>query len=904
MPKKILFSLFIYIVSNTALIAQDNSEILVNGTFLNQDLYSIFQALEERYGITIDYESEVVPNVKVLGISFSNRPLERVFETLLKEFEVDFLVEGTTVKIRKKGVRLKETPDPTRVNFTLEGKIIDQNSGETLPYAAVYLPDIEKGTTSNVDGFFTLFNTPSDTSIIVVQYIGYKTLTLQLLPESIDGNFITIELEQFSEELEEIVVTDQKEHMIKASNGVSSVSISPAQLSSLPSLGEKDIFRSLQMLPGISATNETSSGLFVRGGTPDQNLILFDGFTVYHVDHFYGFFSAFNANAVKDIQFYKGGFEPKYGGRLSSVAVLTGKNGNTNNASGNFGISALSANGSLELPFADGRGSMFLSARRSYTDIVQSGIYNNIFGLFEEESESDEDNVGPQARFGATETEPAFYFYDLNAKATYRPSNSDILSFSFYNGQDKLDNSSDFNSSQFGGGFGGGGGGSNFGFSNDTKDVNDWGNVGSSLRWGRQWNNRLYSNSVLSYSKYFTNRDLFTTNEITRADSTFEVRDGTLEDNNVIDFTFKNDNDFQLNQNHTISFGLQYTYNNVDYTQIRNDTTVVLDRNDKGSVLAGYIQDSWKLFDRLTLNYGVRINQYSETNDTYVEPRASFSFKVSPSLTLKGAWGYFNQFVTRVVREDVSQGSRDFWLLANDELNPVSSATHYIAGISYETAGFLFDIEGYHKDMTGLSEYTLRFSNSGFFNSRTTQLDEFFYEGTGYSRGIEFLAQKKFGKYTGWLGYTLSETIHEFPDLSEDPYPALHDQTHEFKFVNSLRLGDFNLSGTWVYATGKPYTSPTGGYEITLLDGVTNTYVAVGDKNEYRLADYHRLDLSGTYGWDWGAGVWGEVGLSIFNAYNNTNTWYKKFEIIEGDLITTDVNTIGFTPNIFFNIKF
>ena len=904
MLKKITLIIVIALTAFCSVFAQGNSDILINSTFLNKNLYVIFTELENDYDISIDFKKEDVPNVKILGLSFLNRPLDKVLVALLKDIEVDFLVEGRKVKIRKRGVRLKKTPEPTRENFTLKGKVVDIYSGETLPYAAIYLPDKEKGTTTNIDGFFTLFETPTDTSIIRVQYIGYKTLTLQLLPEKIQDDFITIELEQYSEQLDEIVVTDKKEHMIKASEGISSVSISPAQLSSLPSLGEKDIFRSLQMLPGISATNETSSGLYVRGGTPDQNLILFDGFTVYHVDHFYGFFSAFNANAVKDIQFYKGGFEPKYGGRLSSVAVLTGKNGNTNTAAGNIGVSALSANGSLELPFANGKGSAFFSARRSYTDIVKSGIYNNIFGLFEEESGTEEENFGPQARFGATETEPAFYFYDLNAKLTYRPSTKDILSFSFYNGQDKLDNSSDFNSSQFGGFGAFGGGDLDFGFSNDTKDINDWGNVGSSLRWGRQWSNRLYSNTVASYSKYFTNRDLYTTNEITRGDTTFTVRDGTLEDNNVIDFTFKSDNDFLLNQNHTISFGLQYTYNNVDYVQVRNDTTVVLDRNDKGSVLAGYIQDSWKLFDRLTLNYGLRLSQYSETNSTYIEPRASFSLKLIPSVTLKGAWGHFNQFVTRVVREDVSQGSRDFWLLANNELNPVSSATHYIAGLSFETNGFLFDIEGYHKDMDGLSEYTLRFSNSGLFNSRTTQLDEFFYEGKGYSRGIEFLAQKKFGKYTGWLGYTLSETIHEFPELSENTYPALHDQTHELKFVNSLRLGNFNFSGTWVYATGKPYTSPTGGYEITLLDGVTNTFVAVGDKNEYRLPDYHRLDLSGTYGWDWGSGVWAEVGLSIFNAYNNTNTWYKKFEIIEGDLITTDVNTIGFTPNIFFNLKF
>ena len=615
-----------------------------------------------------------------------------------------------------------------------------------------------EGTTSNVDGYFTLLHVPTDTSTLVVSYIGYKTLELKLNPNYLLNNGrLKIELESAITELQSVTISDRKEHMVKLNDKISTISISPAQLSALPSLGEKDIFRSLQLLPGVSGTNETSSGLYVRGGTPDQNLILFDGFTVYHVDHFYGFFSAFNANAVKDIQLFKGGFEAKYGGRLSSVVDLTGKTGNSNHVSGNFGVSAISVNGSLELPFDEGKGNIFLAGRRSYTDLIQSGLYDNIFDLYNSDSNNTNNQAqngrgggfrggpGGGGRFGQIENEPSFHFYDLNAKISYRPTDQDVVSFSLYNGKDNLDNSNEVNSSQLGFDFGG----DNAGFENSTTDINSWGNWGSSFRWGRQWSDRLYSNTVVSYSKYFTDRDRFSTTDISRADSAFTIRNGTIEDNNVNDFTSKTDLEWLATPKHTLGFGAQYTYNDVNYLQTRNDTLTVLDRQDDGVTLSAYAQDAWSPTDRLTINAGLRLVSFNKADQAlYLEPRLSASLDLTKRLKLKAAWGQYNQFVTRVVREDVSQGSRDFWLLANEDLNRPSSATHYIAGISYETDQLLFDVEVYRKDMSGLSEYTLRFAN----NFRQSSIDELFFQGTGYAQGIEFLLQEEVREVHGMAG--------------------------------------------------------------------------------------------------------------------------------------------------------
>lgn len=874
----------------------------INESYYGQFLYNILEDLENQYGLQFDYEKEELVNRRIAIITFKDVPLNEVIEKLLGSSELKFqLVGSNTILIRNNLDEIKEITQPTRENLKIQGVVMENETGETLPFATIQVLGRSRGTTSNVDGYFTLNEVPTDTSTLLVQFLGFQTRYFKLYPGLLEAaSKLKIYMRPITTELEEVIVAEKREHIMRATETVSKITLSPRQLEGLPSLGEKDIFRSMQLLPGISATNETSSGLYVRGGTPDQNLVLFDGFNVYHVDHFYGFFSAFNANAVKNVQLYKGGFDAKYGGRISSVVDLTGRDGNEFRPAGSFGISALSVNGSFETPFANGKGTSFLSIRRSYTDIIQSGLYNDIFDLFQEEDEGPVTGQGPVGggRFARVQNEPAFHFYDLNGKVSYRPQENDIIEFSIYNGADKLDNSNDFNSNQFGGPFGGNGGQN---FSNETVDLTDWGNVGTSLKWSRQWSDKLFSNSILSYSNYFSDRERYTIAEIATEDTTFTIRNGTIENNDVRDYSFKSQWEYALSPQHDVGFGVEMVLSNVDYSFIQNDTTVVLNREDNGVTASIYLQDTWRPMDGLIVTPGLRTNYYNNTNKIYIEPRLSLSYQLNEQWKLKGAWGLYNQFVTRVVREDVSQGNRDFWLLANDDLNPVSSSTHYILGASYETEGFLFDVEAYHKDLTGLSEYTLRFNND--FRERSTDVAELFYEGSGFSQGIEFLIQKKFGKHTGWISYTISQTIYDFPGLSSSSYPALHDQTHEFKWIENVRLKNWTLGATWVYATGKPFTEALGSYEITLLDGNTDNYLSIGEKNGQRLPSYHRLDLSITNNFKLGTSK-AQIGFSIFNVYNNTNVWYKTYDFIEEDLIETDVTTLGITPNVFFNLKF
>ncbi len=284
----------------------------------------------------------------------------------------------------------------------------------------------------------------------------------------------------------------------------------------------------------------------------------------------------------------------------------------------------------------------------------------------------------------------------------------------------------------------------------------------------------------------------------------------------------------------------------------------------------------------------------------YYEPRLSAILQLPYNFKLKGATGLYYQFISRTVREDVLSGSKDFWMLADNVNVPVSSAIHYIAGIDWEQGKYLFGAEFFHKDMTGLSEYSMRFSG----NRNNIQTNELFFQGTGVAKGFELLAQKKSGKATGWLAYTYTDVTHTFPEMNNGlPFYALHDQTHEFKAVYSQEIGNWDLSATWIYATGTPYTAPEGEYQLSLLDGTQYSYIHVSDKNSYRLPDYHRLDISGRYNFNIGKAK-ANIGLSVFNVYNHENIWYKSFETDEesGQLIETNITKLGFTPNLSFKV--
>jgi ferric enterobactin receptor len=776
----------------------------------------------------------------------------------------------------------------TKFNFTFAGRILDTRTSEPLPFVNVRIKGQKTGSQANVDGYFSVLNVPTDTTTLILSYIGYVTTTIKLVPDApVTG--VTIEMEPDNTELDEVVVKGEKTEVLKANETTSMFKMTPRNIAKLPNIGEKDIFRSFQLMPGISLANQSSSGLYVRGGTPDQNLVLYDGFTVYYVDHLYGFFSAFNSNPIKDVQLYKGGFDAKFGGRISSVVEITSKDGNKREV--NFGgdLSLVSANVWGEGPLTKNKKLTFsVAGRRSWA----GPLYNKIFETFNSTSSTQVGAIGFGARrITQQNAETASsYFYDLNGKITFKPSENENITLSIYKGTDYLDNSQT-QASPFGGA----------GFSNT--DLSNWGNTGGSLKWSKRFSEKFYINSLVSYSNFFSNRDNTNEATFTRGTDTRTVKFGSLEDNNLKDFSFKTDLEYKTHGNNQILFGVQATKLNIDYSFSQNDTLQIIAKNDHSSIISAYLQDELKLVDgKLALKVGIRGNYFAATAKTYFEPRASATFRVTDQFKLKGAVGLYYQFAKQVEREDITNGSRNFWVLANDSYLPVTSSKHYILGFSYEVNDYLFDVEGYYKDIDNDTRYSLRFAPT---IGRGLTASETFFNGTGKVKGIDFLIQKKFGDYTGWVGYTIAQSDKTIAQFSPNPFPSNFDVRHEFKSVNIYKLGRWDLGATWFLATGKPYTSILGGYTVKLLDGTEKDFTDPSTTNGNRLPASHRMDVSATYNFGHGS-----IGLSIYNLYGRTNVWYKKYQTTTdettGDkyLSITDVNYLGFTPNITFSYKF
>ena len=784
---------------------------------------------------------------------------------------------------------------PQSFDYNLTGIVRDRSTGEALPFTTIKIKSNNKGVTSNVDGYFTLLKVPTDTNTLVVEYVGYEKVEVFLTPMTEKKNFL-IELIPSTNELNEVKVTAARgDVVLSKKEEVSVIKMTPKQLEKLPNLGEKDVMRSFQLMPGVSASNESSSGLYVRGGTPDQNLVLYDGFTVYQVDHLYGFFSAFNANALKDVQLYKGGFESRFGGRLSSVTEITGKEGNQKKINIGGDLSLLSTNLFIEVPIGE-KFSSIVAFRRSYKGFM----YNEIFDKFNKSSSSSSSSTstGPGGR-PMQNVKVSSYFYDLNGKFTYKPTSKDIISLSIFNGTDKLDNSSSSDSPSFGL--------SNSNFSMSSTDLTKYGNIGSSLKWSRKWNDKFYGNTIISYSNYYSDRDKSQT-RTTTATSGDETtsKNGILEKNDLRDYSLKTDYQWDFLTFSQLQFGAYATYYDIKYTYAQNDTSTVLDKQNKAVLAGGYLQNKITLFkNRINILPGIRSSYFETTKKMYYEPRLTLSVNLTKRFTLKAATGKYYQFANRITREDILSGSKDFWLLSDGKSVPVSSSVHYIAGLSYETNNYLFSAEGYYKELKNLTEYSLRFNPSPMGVSYS----ENFFSGYGFSKGVEFLAQKKSGKFNGWVSYTLGQSHSRFQVYSDTYYPSNQDVTNEFKIVLLYKYKRWDFSATWVYATGRPYTAPSGAYGITLLDGSTQDYFTVTTKNGLRLPDYHRCDISANYkllGGEKGQKKRKEIGyisFAIFNLYNRTNIWYKQYTIDNGSIVETNVNYLGFVPNITLSLK-
>ena len=750
--------------------------------------------------------------------------------------------------------------------FRVSGYIKDANTGEDLLGATVQIAGTTKGAVSNADGYYT-FELIEGPVKLVFSYVGYITQTREV---TITQNLtLNINLKPKEKQLEEIVVKADglKEKLNTTQMGVEK--LTAQELKTIPVIfGELDIIKALQLKPGVSSGGEASSGLFVRGGGPDQNLVLLDDAQIYNASHLFGFFSIFNPDAVKAVDLYKGDFPAQYGGRLSSVLDVKMRDGNRKKFSAKGGIGLISSRLTLETPLQKEKSSFLISGRRTYFDIFTRQI-----------NQANEDNPD----FNRI---PDYFFYDLNAKANYELGKKDRLFLSGYLGRDV------------------------FGFKDDSFDFDfRWGNTAAVLRWNHIFNSNLFVNTSVSYSAYQY--------DITNNFDIFNFSLGA----NIKDYSAKVDFDYLPNNKHSIKFGAHYTYHDFTVGRLQagsSDGTIDFGNETRlgGNEAAIFIADDYTINDRWRINAGLRLSGFESNGRTYggIEPRFSVRYKVNPNVSIKASAARMFQYVHLVANSGASLPT-DIWYPSTQLVNPQRSDQVALGGSILLFGGkFLLSNELYYKDMT--NQLDLKDGAQIFANP---QLEQEFVFGQGWSYGNEIYLEKKEGRTTGWIGYTLSWTFRKFGPSNGnlainggEPFFPRYDRRHDISTVISHKLSPrLTITAAWVYYTGNAISLPPGRFIIQDVTGNQPSVVPRFQKrNDLRMPSYHRLDLGVVWKF---FPRWGESDLtfSIYNVYNRLNAYFIFFEELKDP--NTDI-TLGFQarqvslfpiiPSITYNFKF
>jgi len=817
-------------------------------------------------------------NKNTVSANIDSDEIELILNTILSGTNYVAEFKHNTWLIR---IPTKENQQSTNSKKRISGIVFDSETGERLPYASVYIWDKNRFIPSTVDGTFSAEVKEVKEAYFQIRYLGYRTLDTIVNTTQINKP-LQMGLMRKSQNIATINISGNNLEMVKIEDDAGHFTFNPHRFSDLPNYGETDIFRALQFLPGISA-QENSSQLNIRGSSADQNLVRFDGFTLYNLDHFFGVFSALNPNVVKDIQVYRGGFDSRYGERVSGIVDITGKSGNKMNPQFYGGINLISANLTAEIPISQ-KLTLVAAGRRSYSDVYSSWLADAILA----------NKLGQTRRFPNTDNviEPKFHFGDFNTKLTWSPNENENISFSVYGAKDDL-NSSNISGSDD--------------FKINTEDINQWGNYGLGLSWKKQYGTKYFTNLQLGHSGYYNNYSNNTSFEGTTGDigevPNIPEKLITNEENNLIDYFISFQNTYFLNPNNQLDFGLSTKYNEFKFFKDAENDFVYNKLNSSAFLNTAFLQNQIRLNETLLIKPGFRLNYYNQTQKMYFEPRLAVTYKASEQLQLKMATGRYYQFLNKSVTEQNYGYNRDFWVLADGKDHPVVSSNHYIIGASFETKKLFFDVEAYYKTVDGLQEYLFFVNharepgiNPPIFPDDNQNPSKFI-SGSGDAFGIDFLTKYENTNFTSWLAYSYSKATRNFSEINKgEKLPASFDQTHELKWTNIYTYNKWNFSTLTLYTTGHPYI------ESSEKDDDFNT-----TRTYKRLPDYFRVDLSLNYNFNIKK-VYIKPGFSILNAFNTENyldIYVRNFNLENKEFReTTLVKAQDLTLNFFVNFKF
>ena len=735
---------------------------------------------------------------------------------------------------------------------TLSGFVTDADNGEALILAAVVVEGLQLGAVSNNSGYYAVKQVPAGTHMVSTSHIGYQTrwdtlsfstneavrLDVALVPKPVDIG-------------EEVVVEAERREELEQATQSSFIALQVEPLQQMPAIGEADLLRSLQLLPGIQSASDISSGLYVRGGGPDQTAILLDHIPLYNPSHLFGFFSTFNPDAIKDVQLYKGAYPAAYGRTLGAVLDVSNREGNRQRFSGRGGISLIASRLLAEGPV--GQGSWMMAGRRTYLEPVLSAI-----------------------RSRGVDIPLNYYFYDFNGKVNQRWGD-DTFTVSTYWGQDDL--------------------------RVDIEDENEsfvdlrWGNRALTARWTRVFSPTLFGHFMAAGSSY----------ENTLLFSFFDTPFGVA--NSIRDWSLKSDVDYFANRDHTLTLGFLATLFEFDYSQSFNqqDQSNLYQR----SVLASaYVQDEWQAGPTTRLRLGGRGTYFSVGDRMHFTPRMSLSHALSDKIRVKAAGGMYRQYLQLITTEAFSGG--DFWVPLDSSVEPGRSYQGVVGTEWDPSRRYQLSVEAYYTDLANL---VVLDNAVAVDSEDTRSDDIFKSGGSGWASGVEVFLQRRTGALTGWVGYTLGWTRRTFPELNSGlAFPPKYDRRHDLSFVVSYQAGKWRLGSNLVYATGQAFTPASARYSLREpTTGMVEDYVLPALRNSARLLPYHRLDASASREFGlWGLDV--EFYLQIFNLYSRRNEWFVQYPIAttyseEGEVVEVEVepeviHQLPIVPTLGFNFSF
>ncbi len=757
-----------------------------------------------------------------------------------------------------------QSPQLSQVKeYNISGFIKDAVTGEVLTGAnlLLYKDSINTnhppyiGTTSNIYGFYVFPNLPTGSYYLIARYISYKPAVKEFINLKSNSIHFNISLIPNEIEKEEVVIIGKR---IEKSS-VSNIDVSPELLSKLPSLsGETDLFKLLQMLPGVKTESELSKGLYVRGGSPDQNLTLVDGLTIYNPSHIGNIASAFNSEAIQEVRLIKGALPAEYGGRLSSILDIKLRSGTKERNKGSIGIGLINSFFTLEGPM-NSKSTYMFSGRGMYYDAYQN-------------------------KFNKNSTMPRYNFSDLNSKINYVITDENILSISANYSKDNLYSPSSMT---------------------DLKYSTKWDNLSIGLNWLHINSKSFLLTTGLSFTDYGFRSLIFDY-------GSENITDNFFSSSRLRDYSLKQNVELHLNEDHTLKSGIDLTMHQYDliYSTAYDpllETDPYAGDNQYSLEGALYFQMESQFGSRFKLNSGLRFYYFGDRKYFNAEPRIECSYAITDKTFIKSAYTLTHQFLHLIVKNDVSLPT-DLWYPSTKNILPGSS-NQFVFGIDQHLGqeDYLLSLESYYRTMENLYEY----KNSTALNSVKSSVETQLVKGNGEAYGVELFFNKKTGAVSGWFGYTLSWTRREFDELNGGKifYPK-YDRRHDFSVVVAYKIDDDWSAGiTWTYHSGEFYSLPPGQYQFTEISpgSGSNIYVLYPELNNAQLPAFHKLDLNLTYKCQL-FNLPFEVYLNIYNLYNRQNPFarFVSKETVNGNSVVKVKQLVlfPFIPTIGFNFKF